>query len=92
MQKRHVEMKIGGEIYSLRTDESDEEIRKLENVMNDKFNEIKGRNPGLSNEKLLLLLALEIGRENIEIREEVLAFVNKYEKKITDYSILKKET
>lgn len=92
MQKRHVEIKIGGEIYPLRTDESDEELRKLENVINDKFNEIKGRNPGLSNEKLLLLLALEIGRENIEIREEVLAFVNKYEKKITDYSILKNES
>ncbi len=91
MQKRHVEMRIGDKTYPLKTDESDERLRELEDIINDKFDEIKSRNPGLSKEALYLLIALEFGRENIELREEMLAFIKKYEEKIAGYSIFKNE-
>jgi cell division protein ZapA len=82
MSKNKVEVIIGGNIYSLKGEESQEHIHKVAALINNKINGIQHANvrTSLNTHKVYMLTALNIASEYIKIEEELAAYTNELEK------------
>lgn len=82
MSKNKVEVIIGGHIYSLRGDESQEHIQKVAALINEKINDIQKSNirTHLSTSKIHMLTALNIASEYLKVQDELTAYAMDLEK------------
>ncbi len=82
MSKNKVEVIIGGNIYALRGDESQDHIHKVATLINQKIKSIQQANvrTSLNTSKVYMLTALNIANEYIKIEEELAAYTKELEK------------
>ncbi len=82
MSKNKVEVIIGGNIYYLQGDESQEHIQKVAALINKQLNSIQKANvrTSLNTSKVYMLTALNVASEYIKIEEELEAYTNELQK------------
>ena len=80
MEKQKVEIRVGGQSYTLLTDESPEAVRKLAEAVNKKLNALMA-NGRVSMNQALILAAMELAQE----AETQRAAAEKLKAEIGDY-------
>lgn len=91
MSKNKVEVIIGGNIYSLHGDESQEHIHKVAALINKKLSNIQQASvrTSLNTSKIYMLTALNVASEYIKAEEELAAFGAELQKCSTENLALK---
>ncbi|MDF2612608.1 MAG: cell division protein ZapA [Clostridia bacterium] len=82
MSKNKVEVIIGGNIYSLQGEESQEHIHKVAGLINKIISSIQKANvrTSLNTSKVNMLTALNVASEYIKMQEELESYANELEK------------
>ncbi|WP_069997528.1 cell division protein ZapA [Cellulosilyticum sp. I15G10I2] len=82
MSKNKVKVIIGGNIYALQGDESQEHIHKVASLINEKINSIQQSNvrTSLNTSRVYMLTALNIASEYIKTEEELEAYTTELQK------------
>ena len=82
MSKNKVQVIIGGNIYSLQGEESQEHIHKVAGLLNKKINTIQQANvrTSLNTSKIYMLTALNVASEYLKVQEELESYTLELEK------------
>jgi len=82
MSKNKVQVIIGGNIYSLQGEESQEHIHKVAGLLNKKINTIQQANvrTSLNTSKIYMLTALNVASEYLKVQEELESYTMELEK------------
>ena len=82
MSKNKVEVIIGGTIYSLRGEESQEHMHRVAELLNTKLSSIQQSNvrTSLNPSKVYMLTALNVASEYIKVQEELEHYATELEK------------
>lgn len=80
--KNRIEVIIGGNIYALQGDESEEHIQKVARLINDKLLEIQeiGGKSRMTSHKANMLVALNVADEYIKTKEQLEAHMTEFER------------
>lgn len=91
MSKNKVEVVIGGNIYSLQGNESEEHIQKVAKMMNEKLNEIYSvyNKSQVGQGKVNTLLTLNLADECVKRQEKLDAYTASFEKTTIENEQLK---
>lgn len=82
MSKNKVEVIIGGNIYALQGEESQEHIQKVAGLIDKQIASIQKANvrTNLNTSKIYMLTALNVANEYIKTKEELAAYTDELEK------------
>ena len=82
MSKNKVEVVIGGNIYSLQGDESNQHIQQVAGIINQKILEMQGRGSikHLSTSQVNMLAAINIADEYLKTKDELNLYIKELEK------------
>lgn len=93
MAKNRIEVIIGGAIYALQGEESEEHIQKVARLINDKLLEIQEANgrTKLTSHKANMLVALNVADEYVKTKQQLDAYTDELEKCSTENLALKQQ-
>ncbi len=66
-----VKLNIWGNTYTIKTDSSEEQIKELEKYLNNKKNEILGKNSSVNSLKDAVIITLNISDELFKLKKEI---------------------
>lgn len=91
MAKNRIEVIIGGAIYALQGEESEEHIQKVARLINDKLLEIQevAGKTKLTSHKANMLVALNVADEYVKTKQQLEAHMDEFEKCSIENAALK---
>ena len=91
MAKNRIEVIIGGAIYALQGEESEEHIQKVARLINDKLLEIQevAGKTKLTSHKANMLVALNVADEYVKTKQQLEARMDEFEKCSAENAALK---
>ncbi|HXX33912.1 MAG TPA: cell division protein ZapA [Thermodesulfobacteriota bacterium] len=81
---RLVEIKVFGQIYTVKTDAEEEHIQKVARYVNEKMDEVTRNTKSVSSLSVAILTALNIADDLIKEREKRLALLQEVEQRSRD--------
>jgi cell division protein ZapA len=83
-KERLVEIKVFGQIYTVKTDAGEEHIQRVAQYVNEKMDEVIKNTKSVSTLNVAILTALNIGDDLLKEREKRLALLQEVERKSKD--------
>lgn len=78
-----IKVKILGQEYLLRCDDSTEKVHKIAEYVNRKFKEINREGKGLTDKKMAILVAFSIASDYLQLEEKYEELLMELEKRLT---------